>query len=60
MADAGWDDGFLALGNLSLPGPDGRPVGVLTVKGDAERIRAYPAAFRRALANLNQLFADSV
>lgn len=50
MADAGWDDGFIAIGNLSLPSTSGGPVAAVTIKGEADRIAAYPAALRRAVA----------
>lgn len=49
MADAGWEDGFIAIGNMALPAEGGGRVGCVTVKGDAEQIRCYPAALRRAL-----------
>lgn len=57
MADAGWDDGFLALGNLSLSASDGRAIGVLTVKGDPARIAECAKAFRSALSKADSLFS---
>lgn len=56
MADAGWDDGFLALGSLSLPASDGRTIGVLTVKSDPARITQCARAFRSALSKADSLF----
>lgn len=50
MADGGWEDGFLAIGNTALPSADGRTVAAFTAKGDADQIRHYPTALRRAVA----------
>lgn len=58
MADAGWDDGFIALGNLSLPAGDGRTIGVLTVKDSPARIIECARAFRHALSVADTLFAN--
>jgi len=51
MADVGWDDGFLAIGSMSLSDGQGGTVAAVTAKGDAEQIRWYPAAIRRAVAS---------
>jgi hypothetical protein len=58
MADAGWDDGFIALGNLSLPAGDGRTTGVLTIKGSPERIAQCGSAFRHALSKADTFFEN--
>ncbi len=55
MADAGWADGFLALGQLTLPAAGGGTVGFLTAKGTATQLAAYPAAVRQALADCSRL-----
>lgn len=55
MADAGWDDGFLALGNLALPTDRGGKVGFFTAKGTAMQLAGYPAAVRQALADCSRL-----
>lgn len=49
MADGGFDDGFIAIGGLNLPGEGGAPVGSITIKGDAAKIARYPAAIQRAI-----------
>ena len=50
ISDVGFDDGFIAAGSMLLPAADGRFVGAVTVKGPAEKVRAYPPAIRRAVA----------
>ncbi|MGC3991986.1 MAG: hypothetical protein QM796_20305 [Chthoniobacteraceae bacterium] len=49
MADGGFDDGFIAIGGLHLPGEAGTPVGSITIKGDAEKVARYPVAIQRAI-----------
>jgi len=49
MSDAGWNDGFIAIGSMSLPAAGGGTVAAVSIKGDAEQIRHYPAAIRRAV-----------
>ena len=56
MADVGLNDGFIALGNLSLPAEGGRTIGVLTIKGEPARIAESAGAFRQVLAKANTLF----
>lgn len=60
MADAGWDDGFIALGNVSLSAGDGRTIGVLTIKGEPGRIAECARAFRQALDKAHTLFENVV
>lgn len=48
MADAAWDEGFIALGSHSLQAESGQ-VAAITVKGNSDQLRGYPAAFRRAI-----------
>jgi hypothetical protein len=49
MEDAGWYDGFLAIGNVSLPSCGGGTVAAITARGGAETIRQYSRAIRRAM-----------
>ena len=49
MEDAGWYEGFLAIGNLSLPSCGDGTVAAVTARGGAETVRHYPAAVRRAI-----------
>lgn len=49
MADHGFDDGFLAIGNMNLPTADGRRVGSATFAAPAGRVAIYPVALRRAI-----------
>jgi hypothetical protein len=50
MPDAAWDHGFMAVGKLGVASESGPSVTPLSVKGDPGRIRSYPAAVRRAIA----------
>jgi hypothetical protein len=56
MEDAGWYEGFLAIGNLSLPSCGGGTVAAITARGGAETVRQYPGAIRRAI----QLCSETV
>jgi hypothetical protein len=47
MSDTGFADGFLAVGGMDLPAPDGQRVGSVSIKGDAGK----PEALFRALRN---------
>jgi hypothetical protein len=49
MEDAGWYEGFLAVGNLSLPSRGGGTVAAITARGSAETVRRYPDVIRRAI-----------
>lgn len=49
MADHGFDDGFLAIGNMNLPADDGRRVGSATFTAPAGKVSAYPDALRRSI-----------
>lgn len=51
MPDRGWDHGFIAVGKPGMPAESGPPVTPVSIKGDPDRIAAYPAAIRRAIAN---------
>lgn len=55
IADAGHDDGFMAIGRIDLPTIDARRVGCLCVKGPAGSIADVPSAVRAALADCDQL-----
>jgi hypothetical protein len=50
IADAGFEDGFLAIGNVELPDARGGNVGAVSIKGQAAVIARYPRALRRAIA----------
>jgi hypothetical protein len=56
MEDAGWYEGFLAIGNLSLPSCGGGTVAAINARGGAETVRQYPGAIRRAI----QLCSETV
>jgi hypothetical protein len=43
LGDVGHDNGFMAIGSVTLPANDGRRVGCLTVKGPPAAIARYPA-----------------
>ena len=49
MVDFGFNDGFIAIGNMTLPAADGGRVGPVTVKGTGDGIAGYPEAIRRAV-----------
>ena len=49
MEDVGWYEGFVAIGNLALPASDGKTVAAITARGEAESVRKYPQAIRRAI-----------
>lgn len=49
MEDVGWYDGFLAIGNVSLPSSGGGTVAAITARGEDRTIRQYPDAIRLAL-----------
>lgn len=51
MADFGWPDGFLALGNTALPAPGGGRVTSVTLKAEQVAARERLAAVRRAPQN---------
>jgi hypothetical protein len=55
LPDSAWDHGFIAVGNAGVPSENGPPVTSVSIKGDPERIRAYPAAIRRAVAECRGL-----
>ncbi len=54
MPDSAWDHGFIAVGNLGVSAESGPPVTPVSIKGDPDRIVAYPAAIRRAIANCRE------
>ena len=54
MTDFGFEDGFIAIGSMSLPSADGRQVASISIKGDAAKIGAYPAALARAVEKCAQ------
>ena len=49
MEDAGWYEGFLAVGNLNLPTRDGGTVAAVTARGESKTLQGYPDAIRRAI-----------
>lgn len=49
LADAGHEDGFIAIGSTSLESADGRRVGCVVVKGPQARIADYATTLREAL-----------
>jgi len=49
LEDVGWYEGFLAIGNVSLPSSGGGTVAAITARGDPETIRPYPRALRRSM-----------
>jgi hypothetical protein len=49
MEDVGWYDGFLAIGNVSLPSSSGGTVAAITARGEDKTIRQYPGSIRRAI-----------
>lgn len=54
MEDAGWYEGFMAIGNLSLQTQSQGTVAAVTARGSAETARAYPAAIRRAIQSCRE------
>jgi hypothetical protein len=50
IADAGFEDGFIAIGNMELPDARGGNVAAVSIKGEAAIIARYPRALRRAIA----------
>jgi hypothetical protein len=57
-ADAGHPDGFMAIGNVSLPATDGRRVGSVTIKAPAEKITDYAENLRQAIEACAQGVCD--
>ncbi|MBY0307712.1 MAG: hypothetical protein K2Q09_03130, partial [Phycisphaerales bacterium] len=49
IAQAGHDDGFIAIGSIALPTADGRRVGCVSIKGPAERIARHTPLIARAI-----------
>jgi hypothetical protein len=49
MEDAGWYEGFMAIGNARLPDCGGGTVAAITARGEAETVRHYPGSIRRAI-----------
>jgi hypothetical protein len=49
MADQGFDGGFILIGSMLLPCPNGRTSGAVSIKGEYAAIRRYPMAIRRAI-----------
>ena len=49
ISDVGFEDGFLAVGNMCLPGVNSAPVGCASFAGPTGRVESYPAALRRAI-----------
>jgi len=54
MEDAGWYEGFLAIGNVALPSSGGGTVAAITARASAEIVRQYPEAIRRAVQSRSQ------
>jgi hypothetical protein len=49
IGDAGHDNGFLAVGSMTLPTSGGGMVGCVTIKGPAATVAKYPAALQEVL-----------
>ena len=49
MSDLGMQHGFFAIGNVNLPGTDGRPVASVSIKGNAGQIARHPAVLQRLI-----------
>lgn len=49
MADIGFEDGFISVGNMALPAAGGARVGSVSVKGPDRKVAGYPDALRRAV-----------
>jgi hypothetical protein len=54
IGEVGHDDGFIAIGSLSLPTTDGRQVGCISLKGPAERISRHHELITNALTGADQ------
>jgi len=55
LEDVGWYEGFLAIGNLSLPSSGGGTVAAITARGEAQTVRQYPRAIRLAIQACSQV-----
>ena len=55
MEDVGWYEGFLAIGNMSLPSSGGGTVGVITARGEVQTVSQYPRAIRLAIQACSQV-----
>ena len=53
MTDTGFDDGFVAIGGMSLPTADDRRVGAVSVKGTSGKSEAVLIALRNAVAQMS-------
>ena len=53
MSDTGFDDGFVAIGGMSLPTADDRRVGAVSVKGTSGKSEAVLIALRNAVAQMS-------
>lgn len=52
--DYGFEDGFLAVGDMGLPTADGRKVGCVSVKGPRDAIARFPSLLRQTIAELKK------
>lgn len=52
LPDMGHENGFLAVGSLSLPTSNGVRVGCVTIKGPRSRVADYPNILRSAIGDL--------
>ncbi len=54
MGDIGFADGFIAIGNLSLPTAGAQAVGCVSIKGTRDRVEVLRSAMRQAIVRCRE------